>query len=119
MAAGQYNLYIEQGATLRRVFVMRDPVTLLPLDLTGCIARMQIRKTKADTTTLASYDTTNTKLKIPNPSDGRIELLVHANETKDYPGGYTGVYDLEVEYPDTQVDRILEGTVCVSGEVTK
>ena len=46
MAAAQYDILIEQGATFSRTFVWKDS-SEVAVDLTGYTARMQIRKTKS------------------------------------------------------------------------
>lgn len=124
MAAGKYDLYIEQGATFDETFtwIKSDGQ---PQDLTGYIARMMIRTTVDSNTVLANYSTTNGKITVN--SSGQIHVVVPATETTGYTnwGSSQGanvafaVYDLELESPSGYVTRLLKGKVTLDFEVTR
>jgi hypothetical protein len=86
-----------------------------PVDLTGATARMQIRA-KPGAALLLELTTENGGLSIASP--GTITRYLSATASAAL-GWSTGVYDLEVEYPDGTVHRYFEGNVTVSPEVTR
>lgn len=135
MPAVQRDLYIEQGATFSLHFqwcgqgpVVDGVVTPGdPHDLTGWIARMEVRKAQHETA-LASATTTNDKIHlgaIPgdwdatlDPTNGRIEVRLEAEDT-DLLSIRTLKYDLEVEDPEGTVYRLLQGSVTVDPNITQ
>ena len=115
MAAGQYNINIEQGSTLDIPVVWKSSDGV-PINLTGYTARMQIRRTKADPSILYELTTENGRLSIDGPQ-GKVTIRIPAADS----AGFTwrrGVYDLEMVSGDA-VTRLLEGAVTVSPEVTR
>jgi hypothetical protein len=122
--AGTYNITIEQGATFYMPVTIKDS-TLTPFDLTGWLARGQIRKRRRSSTIVASFSFT-----ITTPANGEIIInmpaattaLISAGETEaDERSKY--VWDFEIYRPlsptTEEVKRILEGAVFVSPEVTR
>ncbi len=127
MSAGQYDLYIEQGATFRTVLtylhrdgtvdVNGDPIAV-PYDLTGCEVRMQIRQRRG-TEVLISVTTANGAIVIdPDPTTGRMVITI-SDEATDSLTMSRARYDLEVEYPSGDVIRLIEGRVSISGNITQ
>lgn len=92
---------------------------VLAADVTS--AAMQVRENIDDATALLDIDSTS-EITI---SDGLIEIEVSAavtaaitptdTELREVPM----VYDLEVTYADTRVERVLEGNLTFSQEVTR
>ncbi|PYE14060.1 hypothetical protein DFR67_114159 [Williamsia limnetica] len=112
MSAGQYNFTIEQGATLRKKFRWTDPDGT-PINLTGAICRLQIRKTKSTTSPLIADLTQHLALDAP---DGSVTLEV--------PGEVT--YDVKFDTGDTACvstagdqKRLVEGVVTTSRETNR
>jgi hypothetical protein len=60
MAAGQYDITCEQGATFARTLQWLDE-NEVAVDLTGYTARMHVRKTVKATTTLVELTTSNSR----------------------------------------------------------
>lgn len=119
MAAGKYNIKIEQGATYRQEFIWKD-ASDTPVDVTGYTARMHIRGKITDDDTLVELTTENDGI-ILGTTDGKITLQITADATSLYDWT-CGVYDLElvqVVGPETFVYRVLQGSVSVSKEVTR
>lgn len=115
MAAGNYDFYIEQGATFNQTFIWKDSTGAL-VNLTGYTARMQVRQTVANDTVLLSLTTENGRISLGG-SAGTIALTLDAATS----AGITfarGVYDLELVHGGV-VTRLLEGQVDVSKEVTR
>lgn len=112
----ELDLEVQQGATYRRSFVWKDS-NGDPVDLTGYIARMQIRRRKSAPVIEHSATTENGGITI-TPLEGRIDLLISATATAAFDFT-SGAYDLELVASDNDVTRFLEGAVSVSKEVTR
>lgn len=121
MPAGKYSFTIEQGTTHEFTVIKKDSNNSA-VNLTGYSARMQIRPDFADlsstiyTTVSSSIAGDGTGLYI-NPVSGSISVLISAQVTEDFNFD-TGVYDLEL-YSGSVVERLLEGRVKISREVTR
>lgn len=113
MAAGKYNILLQQGADYIQKVTLKDSATQAVVDLTGCTIRGQIRITYSDASPVASFTTSDEDL--PN---GTFTLRLSSAVTTalDFE---TGVYDIEVVYPNTIVDRVLQGKVVLSREATR
>ena len=117
MAAGSYDLYIEQGATFRKLLTWKAGTPSLPVDLTGCTARMQIRAAIDDATPLVDLTTENSGITLGDTL-GTIELYISDTDTAAFTFT-TGIYDLEIILANDDVRRLLYGTVTVTPEVTR
>lgn len=143
MTAAPKDLFIEQGSTFTLGFNWHregpiDPDTGQPTpgdpyDLTGCSARMQIRRKQGDpvllTATSAAPDTPEAIAAgagriILGGADGRIDIIL-TDEDTDLLSAKSAVYDLEIEWPAQpgelrpRVDRLLQGAVTVDPNVTQ
>lgn len=118
MPAGSYNIIIEQGATFRLRLTLKLPGDPEPMDLSGHIARMQIRTKVASDTVLYSLTTENGGITLGGVA-GTIDLFISDEDTAAMTFR-SGVYDLEIEaVPNGDVIRIIEGQVRLSPEVTR
>ena len=125
MAAGKYNIVIEQGATYDVTVEYKDSNNN-PIDLTGYSGRMQIRPTIGSTTTYlclsSSLNPDGTGLNFSGsngatpPTSGSIRIYISA-VTSSLLTFDQGVYDLEIA-SGSYVSRILQGNVKLSKEVT-
>lgn len=121
MPAGKYSFIVEQGTTHRFSLVKSDNNNT-PVNLTGYGARMQIRPDFADlsttvyTTVSSSIAEDGTGLYIA-PESGSITVVLSAQVTEGFDFD-SGVYDLEL-YSGSFVERLLEGKVKISREVTR
>lgn len=116
MAAGKYDITIEQGATFRLVAQWLDSDED-PIDLDGYSARMQIRPYAESDEVFLTIDT-GSNGGITIESDWKIEIEIPADETETLTQ-YCGVYDLELESSTNIVTRLLQGSVTISPEVTR
>lgn len=126
MAAGVFDLTIEQGATFRRTVIWRDPnvnpTTPGPVkNLTGCTAVMEIRNAvadRADSVILLSLTTENGGITITG-AEGRLDIHATGIQTRALTAK-KGVYDLYVLYPGDLDDpvKILKGAVAIDKTVT-
>lgn len=115
MTAVNKPLYIEQGATFTLGFnwhregpVVDGVVTPGdPYDLTGCTARMQIRRRQGETPLLTATSELPVDAAAVAAGAGRIRLggatgridITLTDEDTDLISARTAVYDLEVEWP--------------------
>lgn len=113
--ADTYDIQIDAGATYRLQVLYADVVTENPVNLTGYSARMHVRDTIESTTTVLAL-TSASGITI-TPSAGTLDIVIAASVTKDLVGPY--VYDLEIESGAGVVDRLLQGSITVSPEVTR
>ena len=122
MAAAQYDLTVEQGATFRRSLSWVHPAPGSPaepgdaVDMTGATARMQVRL-RVGAPVMLEATTENGRLAIEG---NRIDILLSDEDTDSLER--SGVYDLEVEIPSgpmAGVHRLIQGKVVVSPNVTR
>lgn len=116
-----YDLLIDQGATLHRVFAVKTSAKS-SISLGGYTARMQVRdfdlKTRdSAATVIAEYTTENGYLSV-NASAGSVTLLVPPSDTAEL-SARSYVYDIEIESTDGEATRILQGKFIVRAEVTR
>lgn len=121
MTAVNRPIMIEQGATWTLGFNWHmagvDAGTPgVAYDLTGWIARMQIRK-RQGSPLLLEATSENGKIVLGGTS-GRVDIKF-TDEDTDGLTTASASYDLELENPGGDVFRILEGTVSVSPNITQ
>lgn len=117
MAAGIYNIIIEQGADFSLPLTWRDGNNTL-VNVTGYSARMQIRE---------SYDSEDYIVSLTSGLNGGITLGGAAGTilveipaaTTATIGQSAAVYDLEMVSSAGAVTRLVQGNVYVSREVTR
>lgn len=119
MAAGNYDITIEQGAkySLDLTFYT-DKNKNNTEDFTGNTWRMKIRDSVSSSTVIEELTSANNKIDISNQDQGIITLKLTAPTTEAYT--FTeGVYDLERVIDSDDVRRMLQGTVTLDKEVTR
>ena len=117
MAAAKLKLTIEQGATFRKTLTWKTGTPALPVDLTGCTARMQIRSEISATETLVSLTSEAGNIVLGGVL-GTIEIIMTATATAAFTWT-EAVYDLEIVFLSGDVTRLVYGAVTVSPEVTR
>jgi len=125
MAAGRYNIIIEQGATYQIELQYKDSNNT-PINLSGYSGRMQIRPSIGSPTSYlylsSSLQPDGTGLNFSGsngnipPASGSIGIFISAITSSLFTFT-TGVYDLEIQ-SGSIVTRLLQGNVQVSKEVT-
>lgn len=141
MTAAPKDLWIEQGATFTLGFnwhqagpvVDGQPTAGDPYDLTGCTARMQIRKKQGGSVLVsATSESPDTPEAVAAGAGrivlggltGRIDITLTDADT-DLLVVKSAVYDLEIQWPlregelRPRVDRLLQGAVTVNLNVTQ
>jgi hypothetical protein len=117
MAAFKLPITILQGETFAFPMVWKAGDPALPVDVTGCSARMQVRSVVGSADVLLELTTANGRIELGD-TDGAITLNLSAEETAAL-AWRNGVYDLEVVHADSRVRRLLEGSIKVKPEVTR
>lgn len=114
MAAGIYDITIEQGATFQMNLTWKDS-TGSPVNISGYSARMQVRE---------NYEAEDTLVSLVSPADitlggalGTIAITIAASATQNLQLE-EGVYDLELVNGAT-VTRLIQGKATISREVTR
>jgi hypothetical protein len=116
VSAAYYKITVEQGSTWRRVLTVNDDGG--PADLTGYSARMQVRETVGSPAPLLELTTeTGGGITVDGPA-GQLTLLITDEASTAWTWRY-GVYDLELESPGGEVERLLRGELQVDPEVTR
>ena len=113
MSAGKYNIEIHQGVDYTQVVTIKTKADGTPIDFTGATIRGQIRETAASTVVIASFTVVNEDL-----ANGTFVLNIPSATTTTL-SFTTAVYDVEVQYPNGSVDRLLQGRAVFSPEVTR
>lgn len=117
MAESKLKLTIKQGATFRRGLKWKTGTPAAPVDLTGYTARMQIREEVTSADVLATLTTENGGITLGGAA-GTIVLYLSPVATAAFDWE-SGVYDIEMIAPNTDVIRLVEGGIVVSPEVTR
>lgn len=115
-------LTILKGSTFSQTITWKAGATLataVPVDLTSCRARMQIREELESSVVLREFTTENGGI-VLGGATGTIEFgIMSATETAALTWD-SGVYDLEIIFSDgVTVLRKIRGAVIVSPEVTR
>lgn len=118
MAAGLYDIVIEQGTTWNLSLTWKDAEGN-PIVLTGYSARMQLRSSYEDPQPMVELLSTGENPRIVlTAATGGIVLTLEDSVSENLVPGHA-VYDLELESPSGVVTRLLEGSVLIRPEVTR
>lgn len=109
----RYDPTIIKGSTFRRVFQLLQPDGVTPVNLTGYQVRSHMRNRYEDTVFVDMHATI-----LPPEAEGRVQLLLSAEETMVLRY-QKAVYDIELVYPNLEVQQIVYGTVLIEPEVTR
>ena len=121
--AGAYDLHLDQGETLSRSFqylLIDENGVKTPFDLNSYFGRCQIRRAPGQPLIIS------VPVIMTEPDAGRFAIELTAEETagilafgKGYDRTEKYTYDIEIYTADGTVERVLNGYVYVSPEVTK
>jgi hypothetical protein len=109
--AQTYNLFLDQGTTFSANILVRDS-SGSARDLSDFTARSQFRRS------IESSNSTSFTATIPVGTDGivRLQLDPHSSSNVRY-GRY--FYDVEIENSANVVERVAEGVLTISPEITR
>lgn len=115
--AALYNIVADQGSTLSRTILYKDPAKK-PILFGGYTARMQVRTTAASSTVVLELTTENGGITL-GATNGNIVLFV-SDEVMATIAEDKYVYDLELIAPTSSlyIYKILQGNFVVRSEVT-
>lgn len=116
--AGLYNIVADQGSTLSRTVIWRDPAKK-PILFAGYTARMKVRVAPPASTVILTLTTENGGITL-GETNGQINLYVTDETMATIPEGKY-LYDLELVAPSSNlyVYKILHGNFVVRPEVTR
>jgi|GEM_PF-2478838 hypothetical protein len=121
----QKDIVIYQGATFRDYLIWSHGPTLatvVPVEFpVGTTARAHVRKRHADAVAILRFSTENLagEGKITLGADGRIDLELPDEVTAARPKQkFSGVWDLEIVWPDGDVCRLVMGKAIIDPEAT-
>lgn len=115
MTAATHDFTIEQGTSLVKPFIWKDPSGTVR-NLTGFTARMHIRENYDDADPLLALTTTDGSIVI-TPTEGRITLYFTPEMTSGEEWK-KGKYDLELVNANGAVTRLVRGKIRLSWEAT-
>lgn len=124
MAAAEYNITIEQGATFTRTLTLKDG-NGAGIDLTGYQFRGYVKESQSATSTLAIFQFT---LANQTTSPGVVTAVLPYSDTAALPvpestkaalKNAVYLYDIEAQTPAGDVLRLLQGKATVVPEITK
>jgi hypothetical protein len=118
MQPAHIDLEIYKGSTFVKVLQWKTGATPVAVNLTGCTARMQIRKSVNDTVVLDTLTTENGKIQIHDAVNGKFKIIIAAEVSSAYTFT-SAVYDLELVFTDGTVTRVIEGCFTAAPEVTR
>lgn len=118
MQPGNLDLTIYKGSTFVKTIQWKTGDPPVAVNLTGCTARMQVRKSPCDSVVLETLTTENSKIVITEPINGKFEIRISADTSSAYDF-ISGVYDLEIVFTNGTVTRIIEGNFIAMPEVTR
>lgn len=117
MAAGTYNIDVEQGADLIRTFTCTDDEPTVFTDVeAACLQVRRLVRKAFEEDPIAEWDL-GEEIAI-DAIEQVLELEVAATATAELPAG-TYAYDLFLRYGDGTTVRLLEGQVIVAQCVTR
>lgn len=126
MAAGRYDMEIEQGADYELAVLYQDPDGDI-INVSNMLARLQIRESENSTPILelrsdapanaADYVVSKSITLLGN-SDPNIRILIGNGKTASLNFD-TAFYDLELVGPNGSVTKIIRGLVRLIKEYTK
>ena len=122
-----YPVQLQAGSLVRTdTWQAAAPADFVPVDYTGCTARMQVRPSICSSVVLIEFSSTPAPGQglIELGSDGWVSLSLSADLTAAIPCGNDGkpqqaIGHLEVTYPDGTVRREYEVCFTISPEVTR
>lgn len=114
--AGNYNITADQGATFTLVIFRKDRRKRIA-PFTANDIRMQVRDTSRDRALVLEANLSNGRI-FYSGADARIDVAIdHTTMSAISEGSY--IYDLEIEFDDSTVERMMMGKFTVRGEVTR
>lgn len=112
MAAGKYNILIEQGSDYNVDLTLNDN-TGAAVNITDITITSQAREKATDADALFTFTVTKT-----DAIAGKFRLSLTADQTSDLDFDL-GVYDVQLSTSTGSVTRLIQGNVVLSRTVTR
>lgn len=110
-------LIIRQGTTFHERW-MYTTSSGVPIDLTGCRARLQVRGRVTDPAALIELTTENGGITLGGAA-GTIELDISEEATRIITTWKGGVWDFMLTWPNGDVECLAQGQIVVMQSVTR
>ena len=111
MAAGIYNISIEQGSTWELALAV-DSTSGVDMDLTGYTFASKLAKSQYDESPVSMTTAMTTA------SEGKFKLSLTAAQTALLDAAYTYIYDVEITSSTSVVTRLIQGSATINAGVT-
>lgn len=120
MSTKQTDILIYQGSTFKTQYLIKSKDSsgvIIPTDLTGAVAKMEIRKSYSSPDLILDL-TLDNYIYVLNAQEGLVEVEIPATITKEM--SFTNaVYDVQIHFSTGFVSRIAQGIVELSPLVTR
>lgn len=111
------DLEIYKGSTYRKSLQWIIKSTSLPMDITACTIKMQIRPYLGSSDVLSELTTANGKIIIANGAEGKWQIYLTPSDTLSLD--FTkAVYDIDITFPSTEIHTPVQGDVTLIKQVT-
>ena len=111
--AAYVELYVDQGTNFNNIITLMDDVTNLLLNISGYTVRSQMRRSYYSVNASANITCT-----ITAPSNGEITMSMSPEVTANIKAGRY-LFDLETIDTFNVVNRVLEGIITVTPQITR
>lgn len=111
--AAYVELYMDQGSTFNNVINLSDDSTNANINISGYSVSSQMRRSYYSVNATANIICT-----ITNPNEGEITMHLPANTTSNIKAGRY-LFDLQTIDTFNNVNRVLEGIITVTPEITR
>lgn len=111
--AAYVELYIDQGTNFNTTVTLTDDLTNAPINITGYTFRSQMRRSY-----YSANATANITCSIVNAVTGVVGMNLSSNVTSTIKAGRY-LFDLEATDTNGSVQRVVEGIITVTPEVTR
>lgn len=115
MATFKINLKIDQGADFAKLVTWKAGALRTPVDLTGCVARLQARSRVGDPEALLDLSSAAGEIILGGVA-GTVEIVLTAAQTEAL-AFLSAIYHLELTLVSGRVVRLMRGTITVSPEL--
>lgn len=113
----KHKFRINQGSDVSIPIVVKD-YEGTPVNFTGFLFHMQLRRfySSQNVDDELSSEGRDSRI-VVDPENGQFTLIFPNEVTKKLSGSY--LYDIETTSPDGRVERLLQGSISISPEVTR
>ena len=111
MEPAEVNIKITRGSTFRKTFQLTQS-NGTPVNLSGCTLKSLCRKSHF------SYLKFDLNPSVTDAANGKLQLFISGTQTSGIEFGF-GVYDIEITYPNNDVEAAIYGNCLIRPGVTR